>query len=253
MIRRPLQRLVRPGRPRPHPAARWPGPGQPRLDPSCRFAAARADRTSPAVGAACRRRVTAASDGARRPSRLRGAAAAGTAGAERPSSAAAETTCEPQNQPMSRRPLQRLVRPGRPRPHAADATAWPGPTPPLRFAGLRGRSRRQRSRAVGAACRRRVTASRGAAPPSHPHAPAACGALKAERPSSAAAETAYRAAQPPHDTPSAAAPGSAGASWATPAADRLTRPNPTSPLRAPSRPPAPTGLRGPSGPRAGGA
>ena len=110
---------------------------------------------------------------------------------------------------LIRRPLQRLVRPGHARPHAA--MQLPGPAQPHRRAsGTFAAARADRaSRAVGAAGRRRVTASVGSRAADHPNASMARGAAEAERPSSAAAETADRAAQPPHDTPSAAAPGSA--------------------------------------------
>ena len=135
-------------------------------------------------------------------------------------------------------------------PTPRDGLPRPNPTTTLRalcactrvrgFAGRRGRVPEARDRGLGAA------------PPDRPHAPAASSVAKAERPSSAAAGTANRAVQPPHDTPSAAAPGSAVATWNAPEPrDHLPRPDPTSTLRVASRPPAPTGLRGPSGPRAG--
>ena len=91
MIRRPLQHLVRPGRARPHVEDPLPDHGQPHLCASRAFAAARADRRRAAVGAACRRRVTA-TDGAAPPSRPNAPATFGAAEAERPSSAAAEST-----------------------------------------------------------------------------------------------------------------------------------------------------------------
>ena len=120
------------------------------------------------------------------------------------------------------------------------------PSRPPAPTGLRGPS--------GPRAGRRVTASHGAAPPSHPNASMARGAAKAERLSSPAAGMATGVVKPADDRRSGAAPGSAGASAATPTPrDGLPRPNPTTTLRAPSRPLARAGLRGPSGPRAGGA
>ena len=153
----------------------------------------------------------------------------------------------PRNQPMSRRPLQRLVRPGR-LGHTPRQTPGPRPTPtsPLRAAfaaaradGLRGPS--------GPRAGRRVTASRGAAPPGHPTRrwpavpPRPNDSLTRRR-------NGDRGRQPADHRRSGAAPGSAGASGSrTAPPDGLARPSPTSTLRAPSRPPAPPGLRGPWG------
>ena len=351
MIRRPLQRLVRPGRPRPHPAARPPAPAQPHLDPSCRFAAARADRTSPAVGAAGRRRVTAAS-GPRQPSRLRRRGGRRyRRGRTTQLSGGGNHLRSRRTSLMTRRPLQRLVRPGdpgrtpprnrRPRPNPTSALRAPSrPLAPTRFGGRRGRvpearDRERRGRAAeppthagGLRCRSRPNdpAQRRRKPPTGPHnrlmirrplhawfgrgdlghippsdglsrpAPPrrfVClrgrprpqgfagrrgrgpesrgskprgraagppargggrGALKAERPSSPAAEITTRVVKPADDWRSGAAPGSAGAPRATPMPrDGLRKPNPTSTPRAPSRPPARTSFASLSGPRAGGA
>ena len=122
-----MQRLVRPGRSRAAPAARPPDPAQPHLGASCAFAAACADRVrgplGPRAGGAWPR-----ADGAAPPDRPHAPAARGAAKAERLSSAAAETTTRAVKPPMSRRPLQRLVRPGAPGPHAAAQP--PGPAQP---------------------------------------------------------------------------------------------------------------------------
>ena len=246
MSRRPLQRLVRPGRSRPHRSRATTGLG-PTLPPCAMPLRGRPRRQGFAgLGAACRRRGTAAR-GPRRPNYLSASAALGAGKAERPSSAAAETTYRAV-QPADESPS--AAAPGsagatRDAPEPRDRLPRPDPT--ARFVRLRGRPRHRASRAVGAAGRRRVTASVGAAPPSHPYA-AALGAAGAERLSSAAAATTDRAVEPPHESPSAAAPGSAGARPGhTPRHNRLARPNPTSALRAPSRPPAPTRFGGPRG------
>ena len=137
-------------------------------------------------------------------------AAAGAAKAERPSSPAAETATGVVKPADEWRSGAAPVRPGRPRAHPSRATACAGPTPPLRFVGLRGRPRLQGFAGLegrGPEARDGGRRGRAAEPPARA---GGCRCREGRTTQlSGGGQPPDRAAEPPHETPSAAAPGSA--------------------------------------------